>query len=78
LKRKMNKAKQLNLGKAGVTDAFIAQARTILVKYRTLKIKVLKSALDEEKTDTLAKDVAKRTNAQLDDVRGHTFTLSLK
>jgi len=70
--------KHLNLGKAGVTDAFIAEVKTLLMKYRTVKIKVLKSALEEAKTRDLARDAALRAHAILDDVRGHTFTLSRK
>ena len=74
----MDNIKLLNLGKAGATDAFIAQVKAILAKHRTLKVKVLKSALEEVKTGDLARDVALRTHAVLDDVRGHTFTLSRK
>lgn len=74
----MDEIKVLNLGKDGVKDSFIAEARGILARHRKLKVRALKSALDGKNIKELAVDVSSKTNSLLLDVRGHTFVLKRK
>ena len=43
-----------------------------------IKIKILKTALQEENTKYIAASIAKQTESELIDVRGHTFLLFKK
>jgi len=72
----MEELKTLNLGKNGISQGFITEAKGMLARYRKIKIKVLKSALEEKKTIELAGETALKTNSKLTQVRGHTFILA--
>jgi len=74
----MDDIKTLNVGKSGVTDSFVAEARAMVSKYRKIRVKALKPALDGKRINDVAADVASRTGAKLVDVRGHTFILARK
>ncbi|MDD5111735.1 MAG: YhbY family RNA-binding protein [Candidatus Altiarchaeota archaeon] len=74
----MENTKTMNIGKAGVTDAFIEELMTMMRKNKTVKIRALKSALEDAAIGETAREVASKTNTNLEDVRGHTFTLSKK
>ena len=47
-------------------------------QYLNIKIKILKTALQEEDTKNIAASIAKQTESELIDVRGHTFLLFKK
>jgi RNA-binding protein YhbY len=74
----MDEIKTLIMGKAGITNPFVSEAKVLLRKHRRLRIRVLKSALGQERTGVLAGEVASRTGAILVGVRGHVITLSLR
>ena len=74
--RSIEGLRTLNLGKAGITEAFVSEARTFLKKYRRVRVRALKSALDGDTTGRLAGELESKTGAVLVDVRGHTFTLA--
>ncbi|MFH1126454.1 MAG: YhbY family RNA-binding protein [Candidatus Altiarchaeota archaeon] len=74
----MDELKTLNIGKDGVKDSLIKEARVMISKYQKIRIKLLKSALSEKRTDEIAREVALKTNSKLMDVRGHTFILARK
>lgn len=46
-----------------------------LEKKKTVKIKILKSALERDKAKEIASRIAEQTDALLVEVRGHTFML---
>jgi len=45
----MKQIKQLQLGKAGLSDAFVGQVKSIFEKERVIKISILKSACRDKK-----------------------------
>jgi len=63
------------IGKEGKTTEMIGEIDRQLEMREMVKIRILNTALREEKTENLALQVAEQTNAVLVEVRGHTFML---
>jgi RNA-binding protein len=63
------------MGKEGATTHIIAEINRQLDTKEMIKIRILKTMLKEEKTKTLAKQIAEQTGATLVEIRGHTFIL---
>jgi RNA-binding protein len=65
----------VHVGKEGITAHLIAEIEKQLDAREIIKIKILKTALQETEAKTLAATVAEQAEAELVDVRGHTFML---
>ena len=65
----------VQVGKEGITAQLIAEICKQLDAREIIKIKILKTALQETEAKTLAATIAEQTEAELVDVRGHTFML---
>jgi len=65
----------VRIGKRGLTEAQIAEIAKQLDKRKTVKIKVLKSALINETVESIAQKVSLKTGAKVIQIVGHTFTL---
>jgi len=66
-------AVSLHVGKNGVTDATVAELKAQLHKRKLVKVRLLKSATEGGAGDaSQAEDLARRTDATLVEVRGHT------
>jgi len=65
----------LQVGKAGVTDALVAEIEARLDREDLVKIRLLKSATEEADRHAVAEDLAARAGAQLVEVRGNTVVL---
>ena len=63
------------IGKEGLTAQSIIEIEKQLKKSRMLKIKMLKSALQEETKKNIATKAAQQTGALLVDLRGNIFIL---
>ncbi|MEM2463714.1 MAG: YhbY family RNA-binding protein [Candidatus Bathyarchaeia archaeon] len=63
------------IGKAQVSDEVVREVKKQLEKREIVKVKVLKSALKGAKTADVAAEIRRRTEAELVEVRGHTFIL---
>jgi len=63
------------IGKKGPTDLAIKEVLKNLNRRKTVKVKVLRSALSETTTSNVARTVSDATGARIVEVRGHTFTL---
>ncbi len=63
------------VGKEGATTQIVNEISKQLDKREMLKAKILKSALQNEEAKSIAAKVAEQTEAQLIEVRGHTFLL---
>ena len=66
------------LGKKGITEEFIAHIQHLLKKYKTIKIKMLKSIATKKNIQSIAEQISNSTNSYLLDVRGKTIILSVK
>jgi len=66
------------LGKNGVSNQFIDHVFRLLKKYKIIKVKALKTAVNKLNIKELATEVSRLTNSHLVDVRGRIFILSLK
>ena len=65
----------VNIGKEGVTVQIVNEVAKQLDSREMIKAKILKTALNEIKTKDIAVKIAKQTESELVDVRGHTFLL---
>ncbi len=65
----------IRIGKRGVTDEQIKEILKQLEARKTIKIKVLKSALVNDTVENIAKKISMETGAKIIQVIGHTFTL---
>ncbi len=63
------------IGKEGATDQIVSEISKQLSKKEMIKAKILKTALQKEEAKTIASKVARQTQSQLIEVRGHTFLL---
>ena len=63
------------VGKDGLTPELSGEIEKQLEKTRMLKIKILKSALQQNTAQTIAASAAEQVGAALVEVRGHVFIL---
>jgi RNA-binding protein len=63
------------VGKEGTTTQIMNEISKQLNKREIVKAKILKNALQNEEAKSIAAKVAKQTDSQLVEVRGHTFLL---
>lgn len=76
IKRELNAERPtIWVGKEAITPQIIGEINRQLKKRKMVKVKILRSALKEEKTRNVADEIAQRTESILIDVRGRTFML---
>jgi len=63
------------IGKGGVSEELLKEIEKQLEKRKTIKIKILESALEGDEAEQIASRIAEQTEASLVEVRGHTFVL---
>jgi RNA-binding protein len=63
------------MGKKGITQEVIEEVSKQLDQNEVVKVRMLKSALQTGKRDTLAHLTAEKTGAELIEVRGNTFII---
>lgn len=63
------------VGKGQVSQGVIKEIEKQLEKREIVKVKILKSALQEAKADEIALAISRQTEAELVEVVGHTFIL---
>ena len=66
------------LGKNGLTEEFILHTQHLLKKYKTIKIKMLKSIATKANIQSIAEQISTSTNSYLLDIRGKTIIISKK
>ena len=65
----------VHVGKEGITAQIINEIAKQLDTREMIKAKILKTALQEEEAKNIATKIAEQTEAELVEVRGHTFLL---
>lgn len=63
------------VGKGGATPQIIGEISRQLEKREIVKVRILKSALEDEEAKNVASKIAQQTVSTLIEVRGHTFLL---
>ena len=61
----------MQVGKAGVSDSIIEEARRLIKKYKYIKVRVLRSALGESDKHEIVNRLCELTGATLAGVRGN-------
>ena len=76
IKRELNVEKPtVWIGKEGATPQILNEISRQLDKKKTVKVKMLKTALKDGNAKSVASKIAQQTESVLIDVRGHTFIL---
>jgi RNA-binding protein len=65
----------IHVGKEGVTDKIVQEIKKQLDAREKIKVKILKTALQEKEAKAIAIEIAEKTKSELIEVRGHTFIL---
>jgi len=65
------------LGKKGLTDDFLTHVQKLLKRYKTIKIKVLKSIATKSNIANFADKISQATNSYVLDVRGKMIVISV-
>ena len=65
------------LGKKGLTEDFLAHVQKLLKRYKTIKIKVLKSVATKSNITSFADKISQVTNSYVLDVRGKMIVISV-
>ena len=65
----------VHVGKEGVTAQIVSEVAKQLDAREMIKAKILKTALQEQEAKDIATKIAEQTEAELIEVRGHTFLL---
>ena len=65
----------VHIGKEGISLQIISEVAKQLDAREMIKAKILKTALQVEEAKTIAVKIAQQTEAELIEVRGHTFIL---
>ena len=63
------------IGKKGIKSSLIKEVSKQLVKRKTMKVKVLKTALANEKTEEISRRIAEETQSQIRELRGCAFVV---
>ncbi len=64
------------IGKSGISDTVIKEIQSQLKKKKTIKVKILKSALDEKTKEEICAEIVEKTHAEIIQKTG--FILALK
>lgn len=65
----------MQVGKAGVSDSVVEEARRLLKKHKYIKVRILRSAIGETDKLELMKLLCERSGATFAGVRGNTAVM---
>jgi RNA-binding protein len=65
----------MQVGKAGVSDSVVEEARRLLKKHQYIKVRILRNALGESNKLDLMKLICERSGATFAGVRGNTAVI---
>lgn len=65
----------MQVGKAGVTDSVVAEARRLVKKHHYIKVRILRSAIGESSKLELMKMLCEKSGATFAGVRGNTAVI---
>jgi RNA-binding protein len=65
----------MQVGKAGVSDSVVAEARRLLKKHEYIKVRILRSAIGESNKLELMKELCEKSGAAFAGVRGNTAVI---
>lgn len=76
IKRRLNEEKPtVWIGKGGISEEILKEIAKQLDKKEMIKIKILRSAIEDNEAKKIAMQITEQTEASLVEVRGHTFML---
>jgi RNA-binding protein YhbY len=66
----------LNIGKNGVSDSIISEIKTLLKKYKRVKLKFLQNCPDRDNFNDVINIIVSKTNSILENKKGFTVEIS--
>ena len=73
----MEETVMIRVGKNGITAALITEIQSVLKKHKKVKVKMLKSALEEGDKHQMAEELRKSCKARRVKLIGHTVDLEI-
>ncbi|MHA1943101.1 MAG: YhbY family RNA-binding protein [Candidatus Thorarchaeota archaeon] len=65
----------MQIGKGGVSDNIVEEAKRLLKKHHYIKVRILRNAIGDTNKHDIAKLLCQKTGARLDGVRGNTAVI---
>jgi RNA-binding protein len=65
----------MQVGKAGVSDSVVEEAKRLLKRHQYIKVRILRSAIGESNKLDLMKQLCERSGATFAGVRGNTAVI---
>ncbi len=65
----------MQIGKGGVSDNIVGEAKRLLKKHRYIKVRILRSAIGHTNKHDIIQLLCQKTGAVLDGVRGNTAVI---
>ncbi|MHA1780533.1 MAG: YhbY family RNA-binding protein [Candidatus Thorarchaeota archaeon] len=65
----------MQIGKAGLTDGIVKEAKRLLKKHKYIKVRALRTSMEEVPKRALFEELCQRTGAELAGVRGNTAVI---
>ena len=65
----------MQIGKGGVSDSVVEEAKRLLKKHHYIKVRILRNAIGDTNKMELMKILCQRTKAKLDGFRGNTAVI---
>lgn len=65
----------IQIGKSGLTESIIKEIKRQLTQKNMIKIKMLKSAIEDKDKKVIAEEIAKKTHSEIIDQIGFTITI---
>ena len=65
----------MQVGKAGVSDSVVEEAKRLVRKHQYIKVRILRSAIGESNKLEIMKLLCERSGATLDGIRGNTAVI---
>ncbi len=65
----------MQIGKSGLTDGIVKEAKRLLKKHKYIKVRALRTSMEEMSKHALFEELCQRTGSELAGVRGNTAVL---
>jgi RNA-binding protein len=65
----------MQIGKGGVSDNIVEEAKRLLKKHHYIKVRILRNAIGEMNKTDIMKILCEKTGARLDSMRGNTAVI---
>jgi len=65
----------MQIGKAGITEGIVKEAKRLLKAHKYIKVRALRSSMGDQSREELFRELCARTGATLAGIRGNTAVI---